>query len=260
MRFDIDVAQHQLSWPELLDRVRWSETAGLEGAWAFDHFRPCTVTRPDHASRAGRCWRLFHPPRCGTRLGTLVTGITYRHPSILATEVVTVDHVSNGRVECALGAASYEPEHRELGIEFPSDGERISRLEEAVEVIRLLMSTDDASFDGRFYRLDHATYRPRPVQQPHPPIWIGGSGNRLLRIAGRYADAWHGLGDPVEFARKTRLLDAAVGSNGWTARMPVSKPSFSCLSMIACAVPWRFASAMKAASAGTFAAAATLSG
>ena len=232
MRFDIDVAQHQLSWPELLDRVRWSETAGLEGAWAFDHFQAL------HGDPTGPClegWTLLAALAAATvriRLGTLVTGITYRHPSILATEVVTVDHVSNGRVECALGAAWYEPEHRELGIEFPSDGERISRLEEAVEVIRLLMSTDDASFDGRFYRLDHATYRPRPVQQPHPPIWIGGSGNRLLRIAGRYADAWHGLGDPVEFARKTRLLDAAAEAAG---RDPASIPRAASLSL---SEPW----------------------
>lgn len=210
MRFDIDVAQHQLSWPELLDRVRWSEDAGFTGAWIFDHFQPL------YGDPTGPClegWTLLAALGAATgriRLGTLVTGVTYRHPSILATEVVTVDHVSNGRVECAIGGAWYEPEHRQLGIAFPSDGERISRLEEAVQVLRLLMTTDNASFDGRFYGLDHATYRPRPVQQPHPPIWIGGSGNRLLRIAGRYADAWHGLGDHAEFTRKTRLLDAAA--------------------------------------------------
>ena len=214
MRFDIDVAQHQLSWPELLERVRWSENAGFEGAWVFDHFQPL------YGDPKGPClegWTLLAALGAATdriRLGTLVTGITYRHPSILATEVVTADHVSNGRVECAIGGSWYEPEHRRLGIDFPSDGERISRLEEAVQILRLLMTTDDASFEGRYYRLDHATYRPRPVQQPNPPIWIGGSGNRLLRIAGRHADAWHGLGEPSEFARKSRLLDAAAEAAG----------------------------------------------
>jgi F420-dependent oxidoreductase-like protein len=214
MRFDIDVAQHQLSWAELLERVKWAEDAGFVGAWVFDHFKAL------YGDPTGPClegWTLLAALAAATeriRLGTLVTGITYRHPSILATEVVTVDHVSNGRVECAIGAAWFEPEHRELGIDFPSDGERISRLEEAAQVLRLLMTTDDASFDGRFYRLDHATYRPRPVQRPHPPIWIGGSGNRLLRIAGRYADAWHGLGEPIEFARKSRLLAEAAEAAG----------------------------------------------
>lgn len=214
MRFDIDVAQHQLSWPELLERVKWSEDAGFVGAWVFDHFKAL------YGDPTGPClegWTLLAALAAATeriRLGTLVTGVTYRHPSILATEVVTVDHVSNGRIECAIGAAWFEPEHRELGIDFPSDGERISRLEEAAQVLRLLMTTDDASFDGRFYRLDHATYRPRPVQHPHPPIWIGGSGNRLLRIAGRYADAWHGLGEPTEFTRKSRLLGAAAEEAG----------------------------------------------
>jgi F420-dependent oxidoreductase-like protein len=214
MRFDVDVAQHQLSWPELLERVLWAEDIGFEGAWVFDHFKAL------YGDPTGPClegWTLLAALGAATeriRLGTLVTGVTYRHPSILATEVVTVDHVSNGRVECAIGGAWFEDEHRELGIEFPSDGERISRLEEAVQVLRLLMTTDDASFDGQFYRLDHASYRPRPVQQPHPPIWIGGSGNRLLRIAGQYADAWHGLGEPVEFTRKSRLLDVAAEAAG----------------------------------------------
>jgi F420-dependent oxidoreductase-like protein len=232
MRLDIDVSQHQLTWPEILERVRWSEEAGFTGAWVFDHFKAL------YGDPTGPClegWTLLAALGAATeriRLGTLVTGITYRHPSILATEVVTVDHVSDGRVECAVGAAWYEPEHRELGIEFPPDGERISRLEEAVQVIRLLMSTDDASFDGRFYQLDHATYRPRPVQQPHPPIWIGGSGNRLLRIAGRFADAWHGLGDPAEFTRKTRLLDAAAEAAG---RDPASIQRAASLSL---SEPW----------------------
>src|SRR5205823_5461922 len=140
MRFDIDVSQHQLAWDEIVERVRWSEDAGFTAAWVFDHFKAL------YGDPRGPClegWTLLAALGAATeriRLGTLVTGVTYRHPSILATQVVTVDHVSNGRVECAIGGAWYEPEHRELGIEFPSDGERISRLEEAVQVIRLLMS------------------------------------------------------------------------------------------------------------------------
>jgi alkanesulfonate monooxygenase SsuD/methylene tetrahydromethanopterin reductase-like flavin-dependent oxidoreductase (luciferase family) len=138
----------------------------------------------------------------------MVTGITYRHPSVLAAEAVTVDHVSSGRLELALGAAWAEEEHRELGLDFPGDRERTERLEEGVQLIRLLMTHDDASFEGRHYRLDHATYRPRPVQRPHPPIWIGAGGERvMIPLAARLADVWHCF-EPFEtLPRKIRVFD-----------------------------------------------------
>jgi len=110
------------------------------------------------------------------RLGVLVTGITYRHPSILATEAITVDHISKGRLELGVGAAWHQPEHEALGIPFPPIKERAERLEEGVQVMRLLMTKDGASFSGRHYQLRRASYHPRPVQRPHPPIWIGAGG------------------------------------------------------------------------------------
>lgn len=126
------------------------------------------------------------------RLGTLVTGMTHRHPSVLATEVVTVDHVSAGRVECAVGSAWNAEEHAELGIPFPATRERAERLEEGVQVLLLLMSGERVSFEGRHYRLNGALYRPMPVQRPHPPLWIGAGGRRrMLPIVGRWADVWH---------------------------------------------------------------------
>jgi alkanesulfonate monooxygenase SsuD/methylene tetrahydromethanopterin reductase-like flavin-dependent oxidoreductase (luciferase family) len=124
------------------------------------------------------------------RLGTLATGMTHRHPAVLAAEVVTVDHLSGGRVECAVGAAYNEPEHRELGIPFPSTRERMDRLEEGVQVLLALFERDDVTFEGRELQLRGASYHPKPLQQPHPPIWIGGEGRkRTLPIAGRYANA-----------------------------------------------------------------------
>lgn len=167
------------------------------------------------------------------RLGTLVTGVTYRHPSVLAAEAVTVDQVSGGRLEFAIGAAWFEGEHRELGIPFPSARERTDRLEEAVQILRLLMTKDGASFDGRHYRLEGASYHPRPVQQPHPPIWIGGSGERrIIPIAGRYADAWHGFGSVRELERKAAVLDRAAEAAG---RDPASIIRASSLSI---SEPW----------------------
>ncbi len=203
MRVGVDVSQHRLSWAELLERVRFAEEAGFDGAWAFDHFMALYGEGPGPCMEG---WTLLAALAAATtriRLGTLVTGVTYRHPSVLAAEAVTVDHVSDGRLEFALGAAWCEEEHLSLGIDFPPTAERIARLEEALEVARLLMTTDGASFAGRHYRLDNATYLPRPVQRPHPPIWIGASGRkRTLPLAGRRADVWHSFGSPEEMARK----------------------------------------------------------
>ena len=150
------------------------------------------------------------------RLGTMVTGMTHRYPAVLAAEVVTVDHLSNGRVECAIGAAWNQEEHRELGIPFPPVGERMDRLEEGVQVLRRLFTEDDVTFEGRFVQVEHATYRPRPVQRPHPPIWIGGTGRRrTLPIAGRYADVWHGWADDAaELAEMNAIVDRAAEEAG----------------------------------------------
>jgi alkanesulfonate monooxygenase SsuD/methylene tetrahydromethanopterin reductase-like flavin-dependent oxidoreductase (luciferase family) len=149
------------------------------------------------------------------RLGVLVTGITYRHPSVLATQAITVDHISSGRLELGMGAAWHQPEHEELGIPFPPLKERAERLEEGVQVIRLLMTQDRATFSGRHYQLNSASYHPKPVQRPHPPIWIGAGGEQLmLPIVARQADAWHGFGSEESMVRKSRLLDTMAEKAG----------------------------------------------
>jgi F420-dependent oxidoreductase-like protein len=216
MRFGLDVAQHQLSWDELLSRVRLAEDAGLDGVWVFDHFK---ALYGDPRGPALEAWTLLAALARETsrvRLGTLVTGMTHRHPSVLAAEVVTVDHLSGGRVECAVGAAWNGREHRELGIPFPTKAERMGRLEEGIQVLRLLFTEDDVTFEGRHYRLERATYEPKPVQRPHPPIWVGGEGRRrTLPIVGRYADAWHGwASDARELAEMGGIVDRAAEEAG----------------------------------------------
>jgi F420-dependent oxidoreductase-like protein len=208
MRIGLDMAQHQLGWDELVGRVRLAEEAGFDGAWVFDHFKPL------YGDRDGPClegWTLLAALAGATtsiRLGTLVTGMTYRHPSMLAAEAVTVDHVSNGRLELAVGAAWFHGEHRMLGIPFPPTGERAERLEEGIQVLRLLMTEDGATFRGRHFSLEEATYRPRPVQQPHPPIWVGARGERrMIPIAARLADVWHADDSIEALRRKSAVLD-----------------------------------------------------
>jgi len=215
MRIGLDLAQHQLLWPDLVERVQFAEAAGFDGVWIFDHFTPL------YGDPNGPCmegWTLLAGLAAVTsriRLGVLVTGITYRHPSILATEAITVDHISRGRLELGLGAAWHQPEHEALGIPFPPLKERAERLEEGAQVIRLLMTKDGTSFSGRHYQLAGASYHPKPVQRPHPPIWIGAGGEQLmLPIVARQADAWHAFGSEESMARKSRLLDQLAEKAG----------------------------------------------
>jgi F420-dependent oxidoreductase-like protein len=215
MRLGLDIAQHRLEWPALLEQVRFAEDAGFDGAWIFDHFKPLYGEGPGPCLEA---WTLLAGLGAATtriRLGALVTGATYRHPSVLAAEAVTVDHVSGGRLEIGMGAAWFEDEHRQLGIDFPAAGTRVQRMAEGIEIMRLLMTADDATFTGRHFRLDGATYRPRPVQRPTPPIWIGGSGERrMLPLVGRLADAWHCYAPPAELTRKWSIVAAHAEKAG----------------------------------------------
>jgi F420-dependent oxidoreductase-like protein len=210
MRLGLDVSQHQLTWPELLERTRLAEDSGFDGVWVFDHFRPL------YGDPNGPCfegWTVMAALAAATqriRIGNLVTGVTYRSPQMLAMQAVTIDHVSNGRLEIGIGAAWNQAEHRSFGWEFPRVGDRVGRLEEAIQVMKLLMTEEDASFDGRYYHLTDATYTPRPIQQPHPPIWVGGAGDRVLRITARHADAWHANTSISRLAGKLRILDAAA--------------------------------------------------
>jgi F420-dependent oxidoreductase-like protein len=215
MRFGIDVSHHQLTWEELTARVRFAEEAGFDGAWVFDHFKPL-YGDPD-----GPCmevWTLLAALAATTtriRLGALVTGLTYRHPSVLAAEAATVDVISGGRLEFSLGAAWYQPEHDALGIPFPPFRARAEGLEDALRICKLLWTIDDASYDGKHFSIAKATYRPRPVQTPHPPVWVGAGGERvMLPIVARHADVWHGFGAPDEMARKSRLLDRLAEEAG----------------------------------------------
>ncbi len=215
MKVGIDVSQHQLDWPELRERVVWADEAGFESAWVFDHF---TALYGDRKGPCLEAWTLLAALGAVTtrvRLGALVTGVTYREPSLLAAEVVTVDHVSAGRLNVGLGAAWHDEEHRRLGFDFPATRERTERLDETVQIIKGLLTRDDFDFDGRHYRLQRAFYRPRPVQQPYPPIWVGAGGAKLmLPLAARQADVWHGFGSVSELARKSAVIDRAAEAAG----------------------------------------------
>ncbi|GAB2458179.1 TIGR03560 family F420-dependent LLM class oxidoreductase [Nocardioides hungaricus] len=136
------------------------------------------------------------------RLGLLVTGTTYRHPGLLAKIVTTLDVLSRGRAMLGIGAAWYDREHAGLGVPFPPTNERFERLEETLRVVRQMWSDDDGPFEGEHYRLAETVCVPPPVQRPHPPILIGGSGERkTLRLVAQYADACNLFGESPDLVR-----------------------------------------------------------
>jgi F420-dependent oxidoreductase-like protein len=208
MRFGIDVAQQRMSWDEVVSRVQLAEELGFDGAWGFDHFQPMFGEGPGEAFDGVTTLAALAGQTSRIRLGLLVTGVTYRHPSVFASQMVTVDHASHGRLEMSLGAAWFDKEHTELGIPFPATGERFDLLEDALEICTRLMTGDTVSYDGKVVSLRDAQLLPVPLQNPHPPIWIGGNGpKRTLPLAARHADVWHAFGTPNSLAESSARLD-----------------------------------------------------
>jgi F420-dependent oxidoreductase-like protein len=215
MRFGLDVAQQRMSWDELVGRVQLAEELGFEGAWGFDHFQPMYGEGPGETFEGLTTLAALAGVTTRIRLGLLVTGVTYRHPSVLAAQTLTIDHASHGRLDVSLGAAWYDKEHRELGIPFPSTGERFDLLEDTLEIVTRLWTGEVVSYEGKVASLHDAQMRPTPVQQPHPPIWIGGSGpKRTLPLVARYADVWHSYGSPNSMREASERIDQLATEAG----------------------------------------------
>jgi F420-dependent oxidoreductase-like protein len=215
MRFGLKLSQNAT-----IDQLRavWrvADEAGFDHCWCMDHF---ATLGPRDDGAIFEAWTLLAGMAVATsrtRIGCMVTGNTYRHPAVLAKAAVTVDHLSGGRLEFGLGAGWAENEHTMLGLPFGTKGDRADWLEEACELILSLWTQQRTSFDGKHYKLAGAIAEPKPVQQPHPPIWIGGSGRqRTLRITARYADVWNAAGgSPEEVAEVSAVLDQRCAEIG----------------------------------------------
>ncbi len=217
MRFAFKTAPQHTTWPDML--AVWQEADGIElfeSGWLFDHFYPIV------GDTSGPClegWAALTALAQATRrlrLGTLVTGIHYRHPAVLANMAAAIDVVSGGRLELGIGAGWNQQESGAYGIELGTPGERSDRLEEACQVLIGLLSQEETTFSGRYYQLSGARNEPKGPQRPHPPIVIGGSGERrTLRTAARYAQHWNFVGGTAEdFARKRDVLRAHCADAG----------------------------------------------
>ena len=203
------------------DVWRTADESGFDHIWAFDHLQ---AIGPDPAQPILDGWTILASMAEVTkraRIGLNVTGNLYRHPGLLAKIATTVDHLSSGRLEFGLGAAWNEPEFAMMGQPLPGAGQRIRMLDEACRVIKALWTAERAAFAGRYYTITDAIAEPKPVQKPHPPIWVGGSGPQLtLRVAARHADVWNALRarDP---ATSSAILDehcAKIGRDPSTIR------------------------------------------
>ena len=178
--------------PRLARIARTAEDAGFASLWVMDHFFQIPLVGEAELDMLEGYSALNYLAAVTERvqLGTMVTGVTYRHPGVLAKTVTTLDVLSGGRAYLGIGAAWFDREHAGLGVPFPSLGERFERLEEALQIVKQMWSGDTGPYRGRHYRLAETLNVPAPVSQPHPPILIGGLGEKkTLRFVARYGDA-----------------------------------------------------------------------
>jgi F420-dependent oxidoreductase-like protein len=207
--------------PAIVDSLRRlvtrGESLGFDSFWVMDHFHQIPyVGEPQEPMLEG--WTTQAVVAGFTskiKLGTLVTGNVYRHPSVLAKIGATLDVLSKGRLFMGIGAAWNEDEASAYGIPFPNLKERLRRLEEAVQVIRAMWTEDRASFEGKFYQIKNAYCNPKPIQKPYPPIMVGGSGEReTLKIVAKYADACNIFGSTDTVKTKLKVLRDHCNSAG----------------------------------------------
>jgi F420-dependent oxidoreductase-like protein len=208
--------QEGVTWDQWVALAETCEEHGIEALFRSDHYLSVEGRRERSALDAWATIAALAARTERLRLGTLVSPVTFRHPSLLAKMVATADHVSGGRVELGMGAGWHRAEHAAFGFPFPSDHERFGMLEEQVEIVHRSWSEEELSFRGRHYRLDRVRALPRPVQDPHPPLLIGGrAGRRSLRLAARWADEYNTLFvSPDECRRIRSRLEEAWSREG----------------------------------------------
>jgi F420-dependent oxidoreductase-like protein len=194
---------------KLRDIASTAEDAGFHSVWVMDHYFQIPMVGPAENEMLEAYTALGHIAAVTSRVkvGTLVTGVTYRHPGYLAKQVSTLDVLSGGRAWLGIGAAWFDREHQGLGIPFPPLKERFERLEEALQIILQMWSDDDGPYEGKHYRLMETMCYPQPLQEPRPRILIGGGGERkTLRFVARYADACNIFGQEQLVKQKLEVL------------------------------------------------------
>lgn len=215
VQFGCVLPQESATYGTIRDVALECERLGFDSIWLYDHVFPFWK-RPEEPIL--ECWTTLSALASQTktvRLGTIVLSNTFRYPSILAKMAATLDVISNGRLEFGIGAGVCEREHRAYGIPFEDPLGRIDRLREAVHIIKMMWAGDKCTHKGKYYTVEEAVINPGPVQKPHPTLWVGGIGKRLLKVVAECADGCNFWGlDPVEFERRSSVLDDYCRSAG----------------------------------------------
>ena len=202
-------------WDHAVEVALRAEELGYDSIWVYDHVH--NVPRPAHEA-VFECWTTMAAISQLTstiRLGQMVGCNSYRNPALLAKITSTVDVISGGRLDWGIGAGWYELEYRGYGYPFPKPKDRIGMLRETVEIVTSLWRQPETTFKGEYYELSRANCDPKPLQDPHPPIWIGGGGEQLtLRVVARYADCSNFGGQPEQWAHKRDVLRAHCADVG----------------------------------------------
>jgi F420-dependent oxidoreductase-like protein len=202
-------------WDKAVEIAVLAEDLGYDSIWVYDHFH--NVPRPAHEA-VFECWTTTAAISQRTsriRLGQMVGCNSYRNPGVLAKITSTVDVISGGRLDWGIGAGWYENEYRGYGFEFPQPKDRIGMLRETVEIVKSMWTQPETTFHGAYYDLSRANCDPKPVQEPHPPVWIGGGGEQLtLRVVARHADCSNFGGQPDQWAHKRAVLQAHCAEVG----------------------------------------------
>jgi F420-dependent oxidoreductase-like protein len=215
VRFGIQTGQQTVEWAQLLALWQKADAWGYDSLWNFDHFYPIFVDPEGPCLESWTTLAALAQATRRARVGTMVSGNTYRHPCVTAKMAATLDHVSGGRFNLGLGAGWFEREHRDFGIDYKTVRGRLEALEEALQIIRGMLTEPRTTLHGRHYTVTDAIGSPKPVQKPRPPIMIGGTGKKvLLRIVAQYADLWNaGAG-----AEEMRALIEVIACHGERVR------------------------------------------
>jgi len=206
IQFALFSPQAAQSWHQLEERAHRCEKLGFHSMWLVDHMWTRGMPDLDHHE----CMALMAGLAAKTdklRIGTMVICNSYRNPALLAKSLATIDHISNGRLEIGYGAGWMDEEYKAYGYEFPSMGTRLKMFEEGLHIMKLMFTEKRATFEGRHYKINEAACNPKPVQQPHPPITIGGMGEKImLKLVARFADRWNCPAGYESFEHKFNVL------------------------------------------------------
>jgi F420-dependent oxidoreductase-like protein len=217
MRLNLMIeGQEGVTWHQWVALANACEEGGLEGLFRSDHYASISPFLERGSLDAWATLAALGTVTSRIRLGTLVSPATFRHPSVLAKNAATADHVSGGRIELGMGAGWYGDDHFRYGFEFGDTATRMEVLAEQLEIVHRQWSEESFSFEGRHYTLEDCHAEPKPVQRPHPPIIVGGSaGPKGARLAAKWADEYNTtFATPEECAERRAVVAAAWEAEG----------------------------------------------